>query len=143
MSELSFPLVPSLDDVHHLFETWRTTRQYKCPIPDQLWQAAVSLAPSYPLSTISKTLSLNYSELKKRVERFSGSETRVKKDEISFVELPVSMKDQVSPSDHVAYPNPSTLNLVKPSGERLSCTFYESVPEGLVSLVKAFVHHDR
>jgi len=140
MNNIPFPLVPSLEDVRKLFESWRATRQYKCPIPDQLWQAAISLAPCYPLSKISTTLRLNYSDLKKRVDAFPCSEAIEMDDEVAFVELPFGVKDMgVSPGQRRPYP--CTLEMEKPSGERMSCTFYESVPEDLVYLVKAFVNH--
>lgn len=139
MNDISYPLVPSLEDVRKLFETWRATRQYKCPIPDQLWQAAAALTPSYPLSKISTTLRLNYADLKKRVTSSPCFEETNGEDELSFVELPFGVREKQSTDNRPLYS--CRLEMEKPSGERMSCIFYESVPDELESLVKAFIHH--
>ena len=136
MQSVPAPLVPSLHDVRMLFETWRTTRQYRCRIPDQLWAAATTLSSSYPLSKISTTLRLNYSDLKKRVDEFSFPHRPESTEEISFVELPIRAAETTRPTQRG--PHPCTLELEKPSGERLSCTFYASFPEELVPLLKTF-----
>ena len=139
MKEASFTLVPSLADVRKLFEAWRQTRTYRSPIPEQLWVAAASLAPSYPLSKISTTLRLNYSNLKKHVAALSYSPDRSRDEEVSFLELPQAGNALHGVSPGPAYP--CTVDLAKPSGERMSCTFYGSVPADLVHLVQAFVNH--
>jgi len=58
----------TLDQVCQQFEYWRQTREKRCPIPEQLWQAAESLYPEYSIYNISKALRLNYTDLKKRIE---------------------------------------------------------------------------
>ena len=58
---------PSLDDVREQFETWRKNRRKKKRIPPRLWKAAASLSEDYPLSQISTTLRINYSDLRRHV----------------------------------------------------------------------------
>ena len=60
-------LLPSLSEVKEQFKIWRRTRKSPRPIPEQLWQAAVSLTATHSISQISKELVLDYSSLKKRV----------------------------------------------------------------------------
>jgi hypothetical protein len=58
---------PSLNEVKEQFKIWRRSRKRPRPIPDKLWQAAVSLTATHSISQISKELVLDYSALKKRV----------------------------------------------------------------------------
>ena len=58
---------PSLSEVKEQFKIWRRTRKSPRPIPEQLWEAAVSLTAKHSVSQISKELVLDYSALKKRV----------------------------------------------------------------------------
>ena len=58
---------PSLNEVIEQFKTWRRTRKSPRPIPDKLWQAAVSLTATHSISQISKELVLDYNALKRRV----------------------------------------------------------------------------
>jgi hypothetical protein len=58
---------PSLSEVKERFKIWRRTRKSPRPIPEQLWQAAVSLTSNHSISQISKELVLDYSALKNRV----------------------------------------------------------------------------
>ncbi len=58
----------TLDEVKQEFEHWRGTRSKRSPIPDHLWDSAVRLAQNYSIHTIAKTLRLNCSQLKRRVQ---------------------------------------------------------------------------
>jgi hypothetical protein len=58
---------PSLSEVKEQFKIWRRTRKRPRPIPDKLWQAAVSLTATHSISQISKELVLDYNALKRRV----------------------------------------------------------------------------
>jgi hypothetical protein len=57
----------SLSEVKEQFKNWRRTRKSPRPIPEQLWEAAVSLTAKHSVSQISKELVVDYSALKKRV----------------------------------------------------------------------------
>ena len=58
-----------LEVVQEQFTEWRNQkRKIRQPIPDSLWQAAIALIPNYTKSEIVRTLGLNYSALKQRLE---------------------------------------------------------------------------
>lgn len=59
----------TLEQVCQQFEYWRQSREKRCPIPEELWQAAESLYPEHSLYHISKALRLNYTDLKQRFEQ--------------------------------------------------------------------------
>jgi len=72
-STLSLP--PGLGEVRDQFEDWRRTRKNRRePIPGRLWEAAVKLADSYSINSISKTLRLSYSDLKHHVHEQSATD---------------------------------------------------------------------
>lgn len=51
---------PTLDEVRKQFEVWRETKSRpNNPIPDELWEAAVSLAGPHTLAVIAKALRLD------------------------------------------------------------------------------------
>ena len=58
-----------LEGLQRRFERWRRTRTIPSRIPGPLWAAAVKIAGTYRLSQIAKTLRVNYTALKERVER--------------------------------------------------------------------------
>jgi uncharacterized protein YfaS (alpha-2-macroglobulin family) len=49
----------TLEEVQLLFDQWRRERKRRTPIPQDLWNAAVSCAERYSLCTISSSLRLN------------------------------------------------------------------------------------
>ena len=77
---------PSLSEVKEQFKTWRRTRKSPRPIPDNLWQAAVSLTAKHSISKISKELVVDYSALKKRVP-IKKKNTAAEMSPAGFIEL--------------------------------------------------------
>ena len=77
---------PSLSEVKEQFKIWRRTRKSPRPIPEKLWQAAVSLTATHSISQISKELVLDYSALKKRVP-IKKKSTAKKTSMPNFIEL--------------------------------------------------------
>ena len=57
---------PSFEDVQRRFEQWRGRRKRGEPIPDDLWEGAVSLCAEHGPSKVSRVLRLDYNILKKR-----------------------------------------------------------------------------
>jgi len=73
MSRKDVPAIKlTLSEVCEQFEIWRKTKQKRDPIPEELWQAAVTLAPDYSIQEISKTLHLSYPDLKRRILAVRG-----------------------------------------------------------------------
>ncbi len=58
---------PSIADVRQRFEEWRERRKHRTPIPESLWEGAISLCADYSIYRISRSLSLDYNALKRRV----------------------------------------------------------------------------
>jgi hypothetical protein len=77
---------PSLSEVKEQFKNWRRTRKSHRPIPEKLWQAAVSLTAKHTLSQISKELVVDYTALKKRVP-IKKKNTAAKMSPADFIEL--------------------------------------------------------
>lgn len=69
MPQKNYP-APSqtLSEVKEQFKKWRRTRNRPRPMPEKLWQAAVSLSANHSISQISRDLIIDYSTLKKRVQ---------------------------------------------------------------------------
>ena len=58
---------PTLEDVRQRFEQWRESRKHRTPIPDRLWEEAVSLCADHSIYRISRSLRLDYNTLKRRI----------------------------------------------------------------------------
>jgi hypothetical protein len=63
---------PTFSEVQSRFTAWRKNKQSKC-IPEELWEAAVTLNPEYSVHKISRGLSLSHADLK---ERIASTKTR-------------------------------------------------------------------
>ena len=80
----------NLEEVCQQFEYWRQTRKKRCPIPQELWQAAETLYPEYSLYNISKALRLNYTDLKQRLERKQPASIPSAISRAEFIELNIN-----------------------------------------------------
>ena len=80
----------SLEDVQNQFEVWRSMRKHREPIPEALWEAAASLQKDYSIHQIAKTLHLNYTDLKKRVQKLDIVSPPFPHSPSTFVELDFS-----------------------------------------------------
>ncbi len=85
----------SLSEVKEQFKIWRRTRKSPRPLPEKLWQAAVSLTATHSISKISKELVLDYSALKKRVP-IKKKSTADKTSPPCFIELNLESPATVS-----------------------------------------------
>jgi predicted transcriptional regulator len=78
----------ALEEVKQQFKTWRKTRTGRERIPASLWQAAAEVFESgdHSLHSISKTLHLNQTALKKYVQQQLPRSIKVKSEETpSFI----------------------------------------------------------
>ena len=57
-----------LEKVQRRFERWRQSRKIPSRIPGPLWASAVRMASMYGIAHTAKTLRVNYTALKKRIE---------------------------------------------------------------------------
>jgi hypothetical protein len=101
---------PTLEEVHELFERWRKDKTGRSPIPEALWEAAVSLTDDHSVNRIANRLHLNYKDLKNRAG-----------NQITFIELPIATSVEC------------TIEIEKPTGERMrikgNCTVVELAKE--------------
>jgi len=67
-SSIYSPIPSALFDLKERIDYWRTTRAKKGAMPIELWQESVVLAKKHGISLVCKTLSLSYSDLKKKVK---------------------------------------------------------------------------
>jgi hypothetical protein len=58
----------TLEEVRDRFETWRSGKKAGSPIPRALWEAAVSQCHDHSILEVSRSLRLNYNDLKTRVQ---------------------------------------------------------------------------
>lgn len=88
MNQKSIPTTkPTLEDVRHRFEQWRAIRKHRTPIPDSLWEEAVSLSAGHSIHKISKALRLGYTTLKRRMYASRSGNLPEAVSSSAFVEL--------------------------------------------------------
>ena len=56
-----------LDKVKQAFQEWRDSRPKMSKIPIYLWEMVKPLMDEYPISVVSRSLGLSYSQLKQNV----------------------------------------------------------------------------
>ena len=84
----------SLQEVKEQFIEWRKQKSHpRQSIPDCLWQAAMSLIPHYTKSEIVRSLQLNYSALRQRIE-VSKSVSSSEIQPVRFVEVDFSSSEE-------------------------------------------------
>jgi hypothetical protein len=80
-------LSPTLEEVRIRFETWRSRKKAGSPIPNALWQAAVSQCHDHSILEVSRSLRLNYNDLKARVQEPKKKALPSTRGCMEFVEL--------------------------------------------------------
>ena len=113
-------------DVCERIDRWRATRTKRSPMPEPLWDAAVSLAKTHGIYPIARRLPVNYESLKGRVAAATRArEGRVATRSVaSFVELPPTALlpgalPPTGPSVELGDARGATLTIRLGSGERL------------------------
>jgi len=78
-----------LEMARRRFEHWRQGREVPARIPESLWASAVRMARTYGIARTAKTLRVNYTALKKRLEREGAAGPGVAPESpvATFVEL--------------------------------------------------------
>lgn len=118
-----------IEQVEEQFRTWRRTRGKRCAIPDRLWQAAESLYPKYSVYHISKSLGLNYTDLKHRIGPKRSTELSVPVTKADFIELDLS--DSMSPADCV-------VEMQDSNGSKMRMHFKGGIGVDLLELGRVF-----
>ena len=119
---------PSLKEVQDRFRIWRKTRKKRTSIPRDLWQAAIELTEFYSINTVSKTLGLSYTDLKRRIQSSKTGVGSSPTPMTTFVEL--DLKETI--------PGGCVVEMETPRGDRLKMDFMGKVDIDLLKLAKAF-----
>jgi len=114
-----------LQEVTAKFSRWRTTRKPRSRIPEELWQAAVDLAPLYSTHHVARALRLNYTELKRRIAKRPPEEYAAE-----FIEIPMR---QLLPTA------PCVLELRSPNGFELKIHNFGRIQPQLAPLINSFL----
>ena len=78
---------PTLEEVRGRFEAWRSCKKGGSPIPKALWEAAVSQCHDHSILEVSRSLRLNYNDLKSRVQAPKKEALPSTVGNMEFVEL--------------------------------------------------------
>jgi hypothetical protein len=78
---------PTLEGVRGRFETWRSRKKAGSCIPKALWEAAVSQCQNHSILEVSRSLRLNYNDLKSRVQELKKKAVPSTVGSMEFVEL--------------------------------------------------------
>ncbi len=128
------PAEHELTALIHRFDHWRQTRTSRRePIPDLLWEQAISLTTVLPLSRVAKRLRLNRQELKRRCAKAMPAASAV-------VAAPPP-PDFIEVTADSCWPDPTRAMVVemeRVDGTRLRLEYRESQPLVEV-LVRAFL----
>ena len=91
MKQECLPVVkPTIEEIQEQFILWRNSRRCRGPVPEQLWEAAVSLVEDYSIGHICKVLGLNNRQLKRKIQEHRGNGYPEEERSCHFVELAVS-----------------------------------------------------
>ena len=117
------PPQKTLSEVKDEFKNWRRTRKSPHPIPEKLWQAAVSLCAHHSVSKISRELIVDYSALKRRVSNKRPKKvTKVSRPdfiELDFAppatipEFVIEMEDSLGRKMRMQFKNKTDLDLAE------------------------------
>lgn len=83
---------PSLESVQQRFEAWRNSRAKREPIPEPLWEAAVSLCGHYRITHVCRRLRLSFTDLKKRLSSSNSASAQFMELDLGFFPGPWHME---------------------------------------------------
>lgn len=130
---------PSLEEVKEQFEHWRNTRQKRTTIPEPLWQAAIDLSRKYPVNIISKTLSLSYTDLKRRIKTAGIVKSNNKKVACMLeADTKAVIPNFIGFDFGRAISRECIVEMENPKGGRMKIHFTGNTGDTLVGLAKAF-----
>lgn len=124
---------PSLEETQKKFEEWRSTKSKRCPIPEKLWEEAISLYPAHSINQISRALSLNYVDLKGRIQHKASSHTPTSSSP-DFIEI--GMIESQLETEWI-------MELEEQNGSRMRLTFRGKREVSFVEMARAFWSKDR
>ncbi len=91
---LKAPSPEQLAPLRRQIQEWRRTRSGPGQMPDELWAGAIALAKEFGICPIARALPVDYTALRKRVER--PAEAGLVKP--TFVQLPATVAPAATPA---------------------------------------------
>lgn len=140
MSDSKDELSSDMEAAIHCFKEWRQTRKKLCRIPDHLWKMAANLSNHYPVSTISRNLSLNWGTLRKKINQFSTDLPSNGGNPPSFIELKLNGQQPLSP---LAHSSRCSVELVRPDGTVMRIFSSDDTALNLPELCKTFLKSEK
>lgn len=126
------PAEAQLADLIDHFDQWRQSRTTRGePIPEPLWEQAVSLTRVLPLARVAKRLRLNRQELKKRCGQHRPAEPAPP----AALPMPDFMEVKTQPPWLAAG---MEIDLERPDGTRLHIRYHEPQPP-LAAVIQTFL----
>ena len=126
------PAEAQLAELLEHFDHWRQHRTQRGePIPDWLWEQAISLTRLLPLARVAKRLRLNRQELKKR----SGQRRQAESAPPTALAVPDFIEVKPEPTWIAAGID---IHLERPDGTRLHIHYHEPQPP-LVAVIQSFL----
>jgi hypothetical protein len=117
--------IPSAQAEHQLttvadcFDEWRQTRTTRAaPIPPYLWEQAIALTATFPITRVATRLRVSGGELKKRCAAHHAARSAPASTTLSFVEVTAT---PVRPTPTAG----TEIELQRPDGSRLRIHTYE------------------
>ena len=120
---------PTLREVQERFEAWRQARPKRASIPDELWQAAISACQDHSINKVSKTLRLNYTDLRHRVRACDLRPSAPTAHAPTFIEL--EWDKPLAASECI-------VEMQDQQGAQMKMTFKGDIGLDLLELSKAF-----
>ncbi len=118
MNQECVPVVKAtIEEIQEQFILWRRNRRCRGTVPEQLWEAAVSLAGDYSIGHICKVLGLNHRQLKRRVQEQNDNRYPQEVRSCHFVELTVSEPESDGVSEPAAISSPESDAMSKPESD--------------------------
>jgi hypothetical protein len=112
-----------IEEVCHQFDEWRKSRTKRTPIPEPLWEAAVSLVPEHSVCQVSKALRLDFKVLRERVRQ------RDSRSSLSFIEVD---------AQQLLCGGECIVEMEHRDGARMRMRFHGNTPAELFEIAKAF-----
>ena len=121
-----------LTQVANCFEEWRQTRTTRAaPIPPHLWEQAIALTSTFPITRVATRLRVSGGELKKRCAAHHAAQPAPASMALRFVEGTATPVQPTPPAG-------TELELQRPDGIRLRIHTYE--PQlSMADLVRTFL----
>lgn len=114
---------------------WRGSRVKRSAMPEELWEAAVSLVPDHGLYRVARVVRVDYGALKDRCSRASSGEPGAIASGV-FVEVEASQL--LAPPAEPAAATGAVVELFRPDGARLVVRLPAHQAVDLVVLAGAF-----